>query len=382
MKDWLTDKHNRAALLFAALFALLSALSLALALPMGLWWGENFFRREADGRFDAGAAGWVWVQEQGPDQTAFRYDLAAAGSGQALMAVDGGEVTVDYGEGLLWRGQVQNGVLLDQEGIPAGMGVVIVLSGGERENWGPERLSPLCVGPALWIPGAPVGLAAGISCGVGLCRRTAVMVVPRKAGLPGQQMVLPAAPGTLPGRPVRPTGQRPVRHGHERFCAIPRLTGTQRLRRPAAQAAGLPRPGGLRPPGPPRRGSFAPPGPPSRAAQPLLRLGRPAVAGPGRSRGPAPAPGGAPPGPSGKAPPPSGGGAFPPGGLCPPGPPRNGHALACSGLPRLFAAGCSPASPVPQRRFGVPAFSRQGRRPPAAALPRPGGSAPRDPLTR
>lgn len=146
MKDWLTDKHNRAALLFAALFALLSALSLALALPMGLWWGENFFRREADGRFDAGAAGWVWVQEQGPDQTAFRYDLAAAGSGQALMAVDGGEVTVDYGEGLLWCGQVQNGVLLDQEGIPAGMGVVIVLSGGERENWGPERLSPLLWG--------------------------------------------------------------------------------------------------------------------------------------------------------------------------------------------------------------------------------------------
>lgn len=145
MKHWLKDKYHCAALLFAALFALLSALSLALALPMGLWWGEDFFRREADGRFDAGGAGWVWVQEQGPDQTAFRYDLAAAGSGQALMAVDGGEVTVDYGEDLLWRGQVQNGVLLNQEGIPAGMGV-IVLSGGERESWGPERLSPLLWG--------------------------------------------------------------------------------------------------------------------------------------------------------------------------------------------------------------------------------------------
>ena len=222
--------------------------------------GREFFPqgREADGRFDAGAAGWVWVQEQGPDQTAFRYDLAAAGSGQALMAVDGGEVTVDYGEDLLWRGQVQNGVLLDQEGIPAGMGV-IVLSGGERENWGPERLSPLLWG--LRYGSLEHRWAWQYFLRRWSCRRTAVMVVPGKAGLPGQQMVLPAAP-KLPGRPVRPTGQRPVRHGHERFCAIPRLT------RDAAFTQAR-RPGG----GPAPNGGSAPGF--SGGGQPRLRLARP-----------------------------------------------------------------------------------------------------------
>ena len=83
-----------------------------------------------------------------------------------------------------------------------------------------------------------------------------------------------------------------------------------------------------------------------------------------------------PPGPPtpGTAPPPYGGGAVPPGGLRPPGPPRDGLALAGSGLSRLLLRGFL------RRLLVVPAFSRQGRRPGAAAL-RARGLRPRDPLT-
>ena len=48
--------------------------------------------------------------------------------------------------------------------------------------------------------------------------------------------------------------------------------------------------------------------------------------------------------------------------------------LVCPG----FCCGCSPASPCPQRRFGVLSVSRQGRRPSAAAC-RAGASAPGPP---
>ncbi len=143
MKRWLEEKYHRAALLFAALFALLAALSLALALPMGLWWGEDFFRRKADGFFDAGAAGWVRVRDQEAGQAALTYFLERVGEGEAQLWVDGqGRVTIEYENGLAWHGREDQGILLDQEGWPAALGVSIVYGDGEGEAWEPERLSP------------------------------------------------------------------------------------------------------------------------------------------------------------------------------------------------------------------------------------------------